>query len=179
VTSDRPIGESLQVLALDRHDEDAWRVLFRHMWPFTVTVCGRLLGGDVDAAQEAAQESLARLARYAPFGDLQEPAAFRAYARTVCRRVVHARYRERGATLLVSIESSEVLASDDLDPEQEAGVKTLFESILAELDRDGQRLLRMTVAGYSLSEIARELGITYQAAGVRVHRVRKRLRKWL
>jgi RNA polymerase sigma factor (sigma-70 family) len=72
-----------------------------------------------------------------------------------------------------------MLASDDLDPEQETSALVLFETILGELSPEDQRLLRMTVAGYSLQEIAEDLGITYEAAAVRVHRVRKRIHKWM
>lgn len=177
VDYDNALREALRALATDRHDEDAWRVLFQRAWPFMVAVCARL-GADVHAAQEAAQESLIRIARYAPFDDLVEPDAFRAYARVVCRRIAHARYRKQGANLLLPIDKFE-LASDDLDPEQEASTRTLLDTILRELEPHDQRLLQMTIAGYSLAEIARELTISDSAAGVRLHRIRRRLRKWL
>lgn len=177
--NDLGMREALRLLALNRQHEDAWRNLFKYAWPLMVTLSARLLGGDAAEAQDAAQEALIRLARYAPFEDLQEPAAFRAYTRTVCRRVVHKRYRDRGAKLFLPTKESEMLASDDLDPEQETSAVMLFETILGELNPEDQRLLRMTVAGCSLEEIAEHFGITYEAAAVRVHRVHKRIRKWV
>lgn len=179
MTNEVVFREALAAVAADQRDEDAWRKLFRFAWPFMVAVCTRLLGGDSDLGQEAAQQSLVRLFRYAPFQDLLDPSAFRAYARTVCRRVVHAHYRERGARAMVPEVDSELLVSDDLDPEQQADARLLLETIVANLDPESRRLLRMTAAGYSLKEIADKFEITYDAAGVRVHRLRKQLRKWL
>jgi RNA polymerase sigma factor (sigma-70 family) len=172
-------AEALHRLASNRFDEEAWRTLFNLLWPFAVAVCARLHGGDTSSAQDAAQESLVRLARYAPFKDLHTLEVARAYLRTVCRRVVHSYYAQQDTQLSVTTDMTALLASDDLDPEQELGAKLLFETILEKLEDDDRKVLRMTVAGYSLTEIANELQIEYNAAGLRVHRLRNRVRKWL
>lgn len=174
-----PSAEALRRLAGNRFDEEAWRILFDLLWPFAVAVCARLHGGDASAAQDSAQESLVRLARYGPFEDLQEIAVLRAYLRTVCRRVVHSYYSQRDTQLSVPMDATVPLSSDDLDPEQEVSAKLLLDTILERLGDEDRKLLRMTVAGYSLSEIAAELQIGYSAAGLRVHRLRNRVRKWL
>ena len=47
---------------------------------------------------------------------------------------------------------------------------------LSSVDRE---ILSLTIQGYSLSDLAEATGLSYTNAGVRLHRLRKRLRKSL
>ena len=49
--------------------------------------------------------------------------------------------------------------------------------IQAELDGDERRMLEMLLEGYTVGEICRRIGIGYPSAGVRIHRLRQKLRK--
>ena len=171
--------DALRRLAVDRFDAAGWRVLFDVLWPYVLSVCARLLGDDIEAAQDSAQETLIRLARFAPFGDLMEMEQLKAYARAVSRRVVRARYSRVSDRMTVELDDDALIASDANDPEQDASAKQLFESILSGLSLADQQLLRWVTAGMSLQDIAGQLGIGYDAAAVRVHRLRGRVRKWL
>jgi DNA-directed RNA polymerase specialized sigma24 family protein len=46
-----------------------------------------------------------------------------------------------------------------------------------DLTEEEQKLLGQLIQGLSLSEIADKLGISYTSAGVRLHRLRKKLRR--
>lgn len=174
---DSRVDEALRRLAADRYDNKAWRTLFDLLWPFAVAICARFHGGDTAAAKDSAQESLIRFARYAPFADLLSLTEVHAYLRTVCRRVVHTWSVERGPT---AVPLEEVpLASGDLDPDENVDAQRLLQAILDQLDDDDRQLLEMTIKGFSIDEIAASLGISYGAAGVRIHRLRNRVRKWL
>lgn len=175
---DERIAAALEGLAANRDDQASWRLLFGDAWPFMVSVCARLLG-DPEAAQDAAQEALVRIARYAPFQDLRQAGEFRAYARTVCRRVAHARQTARRIPSASGFDEIEDVPSDHFDPGEAADAQELLSAIVRTLDEDDGKLLHMTMSGYSLQEIADTFGISYDAAGVRVHRVRNRIRKWL
>ena len=54
-----------------------------------------------------------------------------------------------------------------------------FERALRELNANDLALGTWIHDGFSVSEIAEKLGTTYTAAGVRVHRLKKRLREML
>ena len=58
-------------------------------------------------------------------------------------------------------------------------LEVLNKGILAKLDNNDQALVKLLLDGYTLREIAQQLEIDYSTAGVRVHRLRERLRNLL
>jgi len=147
-------ADALRRLAGDRFDQGAWRVLFDVLWPYVFSVCARLHGDDLAAAQDSAQESLIRLARYAPFNELPNLEAVRAYLRRVCRRVVRSHCASPSMKVTIPIDDEALIASDAFDPEEQASASQLFDAILRNLDEPDRELLRMVRAGFSLEDIA-------------------------
>jgi RNA polymerase sigma factor (sigma-70 family) len=92
---------------------------------------------------------------------------------------VYTEWKRQQRTPFVPLEATGASMSDPLDPEESADAAQLLEVILSHLSASEQHLVRLTVAGHTLQEIAATLGISYEAAGTRVHRVRMTIRKWL
>lgn len=165
-------------LLLDRLDSEAWEVLYVLMWPHVVTKCHRYAAGDAELAEECAQATLIRLAKYAPFDELVAWPQLLAYSRSVCRNVVTSALKARGVGPTVALDEAGYVA-DNADPADELAAKELFAAMKAQLSPAEAALLTLLVQGYSLPDICRRLGVTYGAAGARVHRLRRSLAKWL
>ncbi|MBI4480962.1 MAG: sigma-70 family RNA polymerase sigma factor [Acidobacteria bacterium] len=177
---DKDIAESLQRLASSRADQQAWELLYKHLWPFVVSLAYRALRGQRDLAEDASQEVFYRLLRYCQFEKLQDPNAFRAYLATICRNVV----RDYIAHLL---------GKEGLDPktpikeanspgnaaEQNAQASELLDNLYQNIDNKSLDLLKLLMHGYSIAEISEQLGISYSNAAVRIHRLRLALRNQL
>jgi RNA polymerase sigma factor (sigma-70 family) len=64
-------------------------------------------------------------------------------------------------------------------PEQRERMRTVLSHVLEQLTSEERRIVDLLMAGLSVSQIAQELGTTYSAAGVRIHRLRQTLPKLL
>ncbi len=176
------IAEALAVLAVSRRDENAWATLYRQMWPFVRAVVYRRLGSVEGLADDAAQEVFARLLRSCPFSRLREPDAFRGYvwrisdnvARTYRRRLI-----SRHELPLPGGEEQEVADSRQARGQQAIELKELMQQAWRRLSFSDRRVLRMLVQGHSTKEIAREIGVSYGAAAIRLMRLRSKLRNSL
>ena len=182
VNYDRRLSEVLSRLSERRDDAEAWEELYHLMRPGVYAICYRWLRGVPDLAEDATQETFLRLFRYARFPELRSPRAFRAYTNMVAKNVGRSLLRE-------ALEYSEALTSDEPGMRDELGasdqtdspvlVEELRRDLLAQLDSTDQLLLQRIADGFRLGEISRELGVPYHNLGVRLHRLRRRLRKWL
>jgi DNA-directed RNA polymerase specialized sigma24 family protein len=121
--------------------------------------------------------------RYADFRDITEPDIFLSYLKAVSRNAAldalrRLALRTRQFELDLSLapgDPSDVLPT----PEEIYLARELRDELLGHLDNESQYLLDMLVDGYALGEISEKLGISYSAAGVRVHRLRDRVRKYM
>jgi RNA polymerase sigma factor (sigma-70 family) len=180
---DRQLAEVLDRLARRRDDPEAWEALYRLMRPVLYASCYRSMRGVNDLAEDATQETFLRLFRYARFPELRSPQAFRAYAQMVARNVGRSSLREAlEYSAVVESYPSEV-GSNQFGAEGQTDAPVLTEALradlLAQLDVTDRLILQRILDGFRLRDISRELGLPYQRVGVRLHRLRKRLRKWL
>jgi RNA polymerase sigma-70 factor (ECF subfamily) len=184
VKSDRDLGSALEQLAQSRNNEDAWRELYLSIWPFVMAVNYRILGGSRTLAEDASQEVLKRIVAYCPFKEIRDPDAFRSYARAICRNVsrdylqfaqrmpevglyeVHEKYLREWTTR--ETHSEEVVEANEL-----------IDRIFGTLDESDRQLLQLIIAGYSNADVAKVIGLTPEAARVRLFRIRGRLRNLL
>jgi RNA polymerase sigma factor (sigma-70 family) len=176
---DSHIESALGQLARVRTDEDAWSILYRSLWPLVISTTYRELRGSGQEAQDAAQEVFKRLVMYCPFEKFSSALSFKGYVRTVSINV---------ARDVRAVASSEVARFTETDaqglsrgrsPEQEelVAAKQMQRRIAALLTADDRKLLDLIAQGHSLREVARRMSLTYTAAGVRLFRLRTRLRE--
>lgn len=179
-----PLHALVARLASSPADEDAWRALYRQTWPFVFAVVYRRLRGAKALAEDASQEVFLRLVRACPFERLRDPDAFRRYvwrvadnvARTYARRIL-ARHAAEIPTPEAEIGARDVQRVDLV--EEKLAAEELLRQVVGGIEPRDRELLRLVLAGHSLSEIAKATGVTYGSAAVRLHRLRQRLRKSL
>jgi len=177
------LTEALQRLARARDDQQAWQILFAGSWATGLSASHRVLRGELDLAKDVTQEAFKRIVHYCNFGELDDADAFLAYLRAVCRNTARDALRQlvpdARALPLEELETTAPKRGLPDTPEQLLRAKQLQDQLLTKLDREDQQLLKLLVEGYSLSEIASRLGLSYPNAGVRLHRLRKTLRNYL
>lgn len=181
MTSLMPPEEAVRRLASDSDDEEAWSALYAHFWSFVVSACFRALRGAAELAEDAAQEVFLRLARYRPFSDLRDAVAFRSYLYSMSQNVCRSYLRSVLTRPEVSLDEMLTMLPDagSIDPEDALAAREVLDEILGQLDDADRQIIRLLADGYGLQEIQQALGIGYSDAGVRVHRLRRRLRNYL
>lgn len=179
------IRQALEALSVDRLDDDAWRVLINLTFPIALATANRILRGTLDLAKDATWEAFGRIARYADFGllVLMEPGAFLRYLKQVTRRTSYDLLRSlarRSPEIQSGLVVPEVgIQSSAPTPEETFAADELRGEILSMLNPEDQRLLNLVLDDFSLAEIGERFRISYDAAGVRLHRLREKIRNYL
>ena len=178
------LSDLITRLAQNQDDADAWKLLYRQMWPFVMAVNYRMLRGVHDLAEDASQEVFMRLVMYRNEKIFKDSKTFRAYVRAMCVNVC----RDQVKRILKNGEHLQSELYDDLaeqteskqsSPEQDAEADQLLAKILGQLPEDEQKFVEFLIEGYKLPEIAKATGLTYSNAAVRLHRLRDKIRKYL
>jgi RNA polymerase sigma factor (sigma-70 family) len=179
----RKLAEALERLAEQPTDEEAWHVVFVHSWATALATANQVFRGVLDLAEDAAQESFARILRYGDFQELRDPTAFLSYLKAICRRVARDDLvrlaRRTGHASVAELEAAQQLLSQTPTPEQDLVAMELEEDLMKQLNEGEQVLLKLLIEGYGVSEICEKFEIGYSAAGVRVFRLREKLAKYL
>jgi RNA polymerase sigma factor (sigma-70 family) len=171
-----------QVLSENPDDRDAWCQLFERVWPFAVAVAVHALGACDASAEDAAQECLRKLFQSPPFATLKSGSHLRRHvARVTVNCAIDARRQARIAeSPLHSRRMTQMAAppEEEIAREEERMARhRCFETFLSALSTTDRQIAQMSVHAHSLGEIAAEVGLTYGATGVRLHRIRTKLRK--
>jgi RNA polymerase sigma factor (sigma-70 family) len=169
------LKEILPALASCRADDLAWSRLYEctRTYIFRVSCC--VLRSETHLADDATQEVFIRLARYCTFRHFEDPNAFLAYVRVVCRNVARtfvAQTRKRGELpLAVFVEQARSRDGND----RQLTLAEMRTTALKHLGTSApnRAILELWLDGSSLPEIATEVGMTYGAAAVRLHRIRQ------
>jgi RNA polymerase sigma factor (sigma-70 family) len=173
---------ALERLKSSPFDETAWRVIYREYWPLVATTVAHALARHDDVVEDVTQQTFLRLLRAGPASDFRSVDALRAYLRIVAlneaRSYLRSQRREAGV-LGDASEAAHVPASRSWTADYQVVEAEELASLLATLEESDRELVRYLVRGFSLGEIAAALKITYSAAGVRVHRLRRKLSKSL
>lgn len=177
------LSQALQDLAMRRDDTRAWEIVITGSWATAVAVAHRVLRGQLEPAQDVAQEVFRRIVQYCNFQELQDADEFLAYLRAVslnASRDALRRLAPRAADVpLEEIETGRESRSRPETPEEILLARQLREELLDQLNPIDQQLLQLLIEGYSLDEIAARLGLSYSNAGVRLHRLRQVLRNYI
>jgi RNA polymerase sigma factor (sigma-70 family) len=171
-----PLFEPLGILSKNRTDDGGWRALYKTLWPFVYSGAYRLLRGRTEEAEQASQDVFVRIACFCPFKSLS-PNALRSYAWATLRNVVRDRIRAAAKERAVPVgEMEHLLGTVDPGVPEQAEAQDALERILEHLDPLDAKILRLRIEGATLPEIAGGTGLSYTAAGARLHRLRRRLR---
>jgi RNA polymerase sigma factor (sigma-70 family) len=150
-----------------------WAAWYKRVYPNVYYAAFRLTNGNAEEARELTQETFTRFLEYRAIERVQGEQHALGYLIKTCRNLAidrNARVREIRLESLIEADSIPA-------PERHIEESIDLDRALLELGGDDQMLTQWMREGISVSEIARRLGITYTAAGVRIHRLRKRLRE--
>jgi RNA polymerase sigma factor (sigma-70 family) len=182
---ERKMQAAIEALGRDRHDEDAWRIVVTATWPIAMATANRILRGALDLAEDATAEAFGRIAQYADFRFLKlvEPADFVKYLKQVVRRCAYGLLKEiyrRSHEVPLDLERSEIEPAQHAStPETIFGANELRDELSKTLNSEERRLFNLMLDGLTTEDIGKSLGISYGSAGVRLHRMRGRIRKLL
>lgn len=173
------LARILAGLARNSNDQTAWESLYNTLRPFVMATVFRVLWKNPELANDATQETFFRIFRYPKFCDLQDPDRFLPYLSTVAKHVawdMHQKLLEDVSGLDAAQAQAAILV---VTPEQRERMRAVLSHVLEQLTPEEHRIVDLLIAGLSVSQIADELGTTYSAAGVRIHRLRQTLPKLL
>jgi len=177
------LGKLLKQLARDPDDQKAWISLYTQLWPFVVGIVLRRARGRPDlSVQDTAQDIFIRLFRSRITLRITDPEEFRKYLWRIADNATRTTLRKERARAASSInlDLQELTISGEpwIQDEHEYDWEALKE-IKDGLEPSEITLLDFLLDGRSLSEIASELGISYSNVGVRVYRLRTKVRRLL
>jgi len=142
----------------------------------------RALGGLKDRAEDASQEVLFRLARYADFSRTRSVDEFLGYVRVVCDNVAADFLKELVHTTVPideGLDDKDQAPLTPANPEQLIISEDLLHTLEKSLGAEERQLLTLVREGYTDTEIASHFGWNYGNTGVKVYRLRIKLRKLL
>jgi RNA polymerase sigma factor (sigma-70 family) len=163
-------------VASEPSNQSLWVDLYNKLRPAVFYAAYRVCRGNRDIAADLTQAAFERLIRYANLGRFRSDVQLAAYLRQIVMRLAFDELRREASSESLESSDAEVLKNawtvDDTDiRDTESDLRQLAED-LAEADR---ALLSRLLAGKSLSEIAEDAGISYNAAAVRVHRLKDKI----
>ena len=146
---------------LERHSDMLWRM------------CLARVGGDRDRCQDMMQEVL--IALWENFDKLRQdvtPGQERAWVYWQARSVF---FQDGRRKTLTTVPITEAIA--DVVPDEEARHRSeIIEELLAALNPDEQRVVRLYLEGYQGDEIGEKMGVSRDAIYQRMRRIVKKLR---
>jgi RNA polymerase sigma factor (sigma-70 family) len=182
-SSHKSLETAFEALRQNPAKEDSWAAFFRAAWPWIFSHAYRDLRGIQDLAEDVSQDVCLRLLRTPSFPATVEDAEhckhyLRRVTRNACIDLWRKEQRESRTVEGVRTEPSIVrTVGHSDDPAEELSPWLL--AAITRLNEGDRRLVEFLVTDRPLPSIAVELGVSYSAAAVRMHRIRARLRKLL
>jgi len=171
-------GTALLTKGLAAGDEEAFRefhqTYFNRLYRFLLVVCG----GREQEAQDALQETLARVVRHVRVFEDEE--VFWCWLKAVGRSAAldGRRKRRRYLALLQEFALRVDLHGRKPGAEEDGQYHDLLEENLGQLSLEDRRLIEgKYIAGETVRELATEMGLTGKAVESRLSRLRHRLRE--
>lgn len=161
-----------QAIKAREDDQLAWEGWFNHVYSKVYYIVYRQSGGDEATSQECAQAAIERFIRYRGLDKVSDDRTAVAYiARAALRWLSdEGAHQSRFTTL------PEAVIDDDA-PGAGLDSQLDLDRLASALSHANQYLLALIRAGHTVDEIAKNLDISYSAAGVRIHRLKTALTK--
>lgn len=172
-------GDVVARLRSKPHDQLAWGEFYRKLRPAVYYTAYKLSGGNVAIAEDITQDTFLRFLDYGDLSRIPDEAHATAYLRQTARRLLYDKRYDTEITTPTAEEALEYASYESYDDEDRYHLLWDLEQLSAELTDADRQLLAWLIEGRTIEEIATALNISYQAAGVRLHRLKKRLRKKL
>jgi RNA polymerase sigma factor (sigma-70 family) len=151
----------------------AWEAWYRQAYPRVYYVAFRFARGNAETARDLVQETFTRFLQYGAIHRVTSERHALSFLIKTCRNLAIDRTARAREISLEDIPEYELVAP----VEEQVHTGADLEELLRVLPPEERQMLQWTRDGFSLAEIAKKLNISYTAAGVRLHRLRKRLQQ--
>lgn len=170
-----PISTAALVALAQGGDSEALARLLRESYPRLLRTAAQLLRDD-DLAQDVVQETLLKIVRR--IDQLDEPAAYPGWARTILRRETQEYFRRGYRSPVAGIEYDDNrLELQQAPPQRPFETSEDMDHCLRTLRSEDRRVLALHYwGGLEVREISAALGIAVGAVKTRLFRARNRLR---
>lgn len=165
----------IQRLRQRPHNKHLWEAWYASAYPKLYFVAFRLARGSSDIARDLTQGTFTRFLEYRAIERVASEQHALAYLIKTCRNLAIDRNAQARNIPLESLAEVEWMPAPEHPEESIIDLQRAVD----ELDDEDQNLVQWMQDGLRVSEIAKRLNVSYTAAGVRVHRLRKRLRNAL
>jgi RNA polymerase sigma factor (sigma-70 family) len=166
-------ADLIQQLREHLDSERLWISWYQSAFPRVYFAAFRLSHGNADVARDLTQEAFTRFLEYRGIDRVENEQHAIAYLIKICRNLAIDRNHHAKLIPLEGLEPLEAMQPSELS----LGSIVDLERAVDELDAGDRELTQWMRDGLGIAEIAEKLGISYTAAGVRAHRLRRRLRK--
>ena len=167
-------ADTFQKLQRDPLNHALFSKWYRTEYPTFYFHALRLTRGDRPLAEELCQDAIVAFFTGGGLERVSEASEARAYI----RRAIVNRYIDTLRKLWredpLEAESDPV---ETAGPAESVAAVQLYEALFESLSQEDQLILAMLIAGESLTDIAEVAGLRYSAAGVRVHRIRNKIKE--
>ena len=153
--------------------ERLWSAWYAATYPRVFYAAHRFARGNVEMARELAQDSFARFVQYGAIERVTNEKHALAFLIQTCRNLAIDRDGRAREVSLQDIPEYELVPIGEIP----SGAALDLEEMLQVLRPEERQVIQWIRDGFSIADVARKLGISYTAAGVRLHRIRKRLQK--
>lgn len=175
------LQEAIERIREDPRDQDAWASFYRSLRPRLAGVLYRTGVVNKEEIRELCQAVFARFFEYSPWRaswkELPDAHQLVAYLAVVARNLARSVYKSAKQLTVGELDPSMVEARADV--EEVVISKDGFRRLYRALNNDEFDLLLLLAEGYRLPEIANLMEISYSNAGVKVHRLREKVRELL
>lgn len=153
----------------------SWSEWYKSAYPSVYFAAYRFSRGNVEAARDLTQETFTRFVQYEAIDRVTDEKHALSFLIRTCRNLAIDRNGRAREISLEDIPESELVAPVDVP----ARAALQIDDLLRLLTVEERQVIQWTREGFGIADIAKKLGISYTAAGVRLHRIRKRLQETL
>jgi RNA polymerase sigma factor (sigma-70 family) len=150
-----------------------WAAWYKKAYPSVYYAAYRFARGNIETARDLAQETFTRFLQYEAIDRVTDEKHALSFLIKTCRRLAIDRDGRAREISLQDIPEYELAAP--LDAPARAALE--LDELLGVLTPQERQMVQWTRDGFAIADIAIKLGISYTAAGVRLHRIRKRLQE--
>lgn len=178
---------ALHGLETDRNDHQGWGLLYGALWPRVYAQAYHGLRGIKPAAEDVAQAAFLKLYLDPTFPGRVESAdhlanLMQSIVRNECVNLWRRDSRQPTISLEDALLSGQIESDESANPDRRLELGELSSALkneVAQWATEDQRLIELLLTDQPRAAIALQLGQSYSAVGVRLHRLRRKLRKAL
>ena len=152
-----------------------WTAWYKSAYTKVYYAAYRFSYGNRDTARDLTQETFKRFIEYRAIDRVKDDKHALAFLIRTCRNLAIDRNVSVAEISLEGLPEAEFPAA----PEANTQHAFALDQILPTLNAEDREIIEYLRNGLTVAEIAQKLKISYSAAGVRLHRMRKRLRESL